>query len=81
MEIIAEFIKGKKGVQHTVVSLPRVGDKLEVFSTRDENGNYTKEKPKLKISGVVVKIDHQIMETGESSATWRVQQYATVTLI
>lgn len=49
--------------------LPRVGEKVGLWGTRDEKGNYT-DKDIEYFSGIVTRVEHFYEQRGKSSQEW-----------
>lgn len=59
-------------------ALPRVGDAVSFWGTRDNKGNYVYDSPEKQFEGIVTRIEHTYEQHGTSSSNWRMTHFIQV---
>jgi hypothetical protein len=57
----------KRWQADNLIARPLVGEKISIWSCRDERGNYVHKDPEMVFEGIVTRIEHTLEERGQNA--------------
>lgn len=72
----SEYSTSVFNVQH----IPKINEVVNIYGTRDDNGNYVRKEPEFIVSGIVLRVEHTFEQRGASSSDCHYVQFVSVYL-